>query len=369
MDLLPQFATGSSAMKLRGLYRKSDTGIWYYQPPMIKGVRPRAISLETKDLEEATEAYFRTAENAQREFSAESVRMEAVRFLRAKSASGRHTARTTEETEAILEQFIAFTKNPPIKAVRPSHILAWRDAMAERNLSPATIKTSMGRISAFFTWAVRDGLIDEHPCKRVDMPRATPTRTEKYCTREERDRIIAAAPADRLDLQAALWLGFFAGLRRLEISEAHRDWVDLAAGVLHVKRTATFLPKGKRDRMVRISPRLAKFLAHYLEAVPAVPGSPYLIRPDKLPGKVKGARGKKAWRYRYDVRRSFTSLCTSVGLPWVNRHTMRHTFATLHAIAGTPLSVIAKELGDDAQLVFNTYVGYTRHGDHAGAAD
>ncbi len=356
-------------MKLKGLYQKTDTGIWYYQPRMVKGVRPKPISLETKDPEEAAEAYFRVAQNAHREFSAESVRMEAVRFLRAKAASGQHTPRTTEQSEMVLEKFIALTKNPPIKAVRSSHILAFRDEMASRSLSPATIRASIGRLSAFFTWAVREGLIDDHPCKRVDMPRAVPTRTEKYCTKEERDRLISAVPADRLDLQLVLWLGFFAGMRRLEIVEAHRDWIDLAAGALHVKRTATFLPKGKRDRMVRISPRLGQFLAHYMEAVPAVPGSPYLLRPDKLPGKVKGAKGKKAWRYRFDPRRAFNSLTEEVGLSWVHFHTMRHTFATLHAIAGTPLSVIAKELGDDQQLVFNTYVGYTRHGDHAGAVD
>lgn len=356
-------------MKLKGLYQKTDTGIWYYQPPMVKGVRPKAISLETKDAEEATEAYFRTAQNAHREFAAESVRMEAVRFLRAKLASGQHTPLTSEQSETVLEKFAALTNNPPIKAVRPSHLIAFRDEMSGRNLSPATIKSTMGRLSAFFTWAVREGLIDEHPARRVDMPRVLPTRTEKYCTKEEREKLIQAAPRERPDLQLVLWLGFFAGLRRREIVEAHRDWIDLEGGVLHVKRTETFLPKGKRDRMVRISPRLAEFLARYLREVREVPGSPYLLRPDKLPGKVKGAKGKKAWRYRFDVRRSFNQLTDAVGLSWVHPHTMRHTFATLHAIAGTPLSVIAKELGDDPQLVFNTYVGYTRHGDHAGAVD
>lgn len=356
-------------MKLKGLYQKTDTGVWYYQPPMVKGVRPKAISLETKDPEEATEAYFRVSQEARREFSAESVRMEAVRFLRAKLASGRHTVRTSEETEAALDKFITLTKNPPIKSVRPSHLIAYRDDMSERNLSPATIKSNMARLSSFFTWAVREGLILDHPCKRVDLPRALPTRTEKYCLKEERDQLIATAPADRIDLQLVLWLGFFAGMRRLEIVEAHRDWIDLAAGVLHIKRTDTYLPKGKRDRMVRISPRLAEFLADYLAAVPAVPGSPYLLRPDKLPGKVTKAKGKRAWRYRFDPRKAFNSHVAAQGLDWVHFHTMRHTFATLHAIAGTPLSVIAKELGDDPHLVFNTYVGYTRAGDHAGAAD
>ena len=355
-------------MKLKGLYKKTDSGIYYYQPSMVKGVRPPPISLETKKEEEAVEAYYRVAQEAKREFSAKSLRMEAARWLLAMRVQERHTETTSAEAHRIATEFIDLTGNPPIGRVTSAHVVAYRDSLQARSLSPATVKAQVSRLSGLFTWAIREGLIDEHPCKRVDLPKNVPTRSERYCTQVERDLLIETLPEDRIDLQLVFWLGFFGGLRKREITEAHRDWVDLNGGVIHVKQTETFTPKGKRARMVRLSPRLLEFLEAYLSEVD--PGdSPYLLRPDKKTGKKKKARGLKAWRYRFDPRRAFDSHCTRHGLNWVGFHSMRHTFATLHAIANTPLTIIAKELGDDYKTTFETYVGYTRQSNHAGATD
>jgi integrase len=187
-----------------------------------------------------------------------------------------------------------------------------------------------------------------------------------------------------------LWLGFFAGLRRREIDQARRDWVDLEAGVIQVRVTDTFSPKSKRGvRTIRLSPRLAEFLRGYLErpperprrlrkadgetreliVLPAAHPGDYLVRPDRLPGKKVKTRGKRANRYRFDARRPFNDHVQSIGLGWVGFHTMRHTWATLHALAGTPLTTLAKELGEEAATCFEHYVGYQREGGHAGAVD
>jgi integrase len=118
--------------------------------------------------------------------------------------------------------------------------------------------------------------------------------------------------------------------------------------------------------VVRLSPRLAAFLSGYGLR------EPYLLRPDKLPGKKithrKGER-TKAWRYRYDPRRPFKDHVRACGLGWVSFHTMRHTFATLHALAGTPLTTIARELGDDERTTYHNYVGHSRSTSHAAAID
>jgi hypothetical protein len=48
---------------------------------------------------------------------------------------------------------------------------------------------------------------------------------------------------------------------------------------------------------------------------------------------------------------------------------MWHTWATLHALAGTPMTTIAKELGEEAETVFRHYVGYQRESSHSAAVD
>jgi integrase len=356
-------------MKLKGLYQKTDTGIFYYQPPMAKGVRPAAISLGTKIESEAVAQYHEVATDAANQFQRGSFRMEAARYISEQRASGIHREQTAAETEWLLTRVIRDIGNRAVDLYTTDDLARLRDKWKDAGLSAATIAGYFGRLSGFFAWATKEKLIPANPVKTLKLQRRLPTRAEKYCTREQRDHLIGSISPDRHDLALCLWLGFFAGLRKNEIIEARRDWVDLASGVLHVKNTDTSETKNRRERIIRLSGRLAAFLTKYLELVPEVPGSPYLLRPDRLPGKKAKARGKVAWRYRYDPRTAFENHVRAQDLEWVTFHVMRHTWATLHAIGGTPIAVIAKELGDEIGTTFDHYVGFTKGGDHASVVD
>lgn len=355
-------------MKLKGLYQKTDSRIWYYQPPMAKGVRPRPISLGTKDAEEAVAAYYAVAASSEEQFRRGTLRMEAARYVAQKRDEGKHTPATTEHAERILGMVVAVLGNRDVSAYGRADMVALRDHWRAKKLSPASIASYFTRVAAFFAWATGEKLTAANPVAGLDYQRSFPNRSERYCTREERERLIATVPAERDDLALCLWLGFFAGLRRNEIVEARRDWIDLSGGVLHVRRTDTFQPKGKKARQIRMSPRLAGFLAGYVARV-QFGESPYLLRPDKQQGRKQKTRGKKAWRYRYDPRAPFEAHVAAQGLEWVGFHSLRHTFGSLHAMAGTPLTILAKELGDDYKVVYETYVGYQRGNTHSAAAD
>ena len=377
-------------MKLPGLYQKTDSRIFYYQPPMAKGVRPRPISLGTKVEAEAVEAYYALRHDAQDAFRRGSLRMEAARFLEQKRLARIHRPGSSVETERVIKAAVDLLGNREVSSYTHADIQRLHQVWMQRGLSAATISAYVARLRAFFAWAMAERLCKVNPAKGLAMPKNLPTRSERYCTKEEREMILAACPGDRPDLALILWLGFFAGLRRREIDQARRDWVDLAAGVIQVRTTETFAPKSNRGvRTIRLSPRLFDFLSAYLEraperprrlrkgdggerkliAMPAARPDDYLVRPDKLPGRKIKTRGKLANRYRFDARRPFRDLVGGIGLGWVGFHTMRHTFATLHALAGTPLTTLAKELGEEAETTFHHYVGYQREGGHAGAVD
>lgn len=376
-------------MKLRGLYQKTDSGIFYYQPPMSKGIRPRPISLRTKIEEEAVEAYYALLADASVEFRKGTLRMEGARFVAEKREARIHRSSSSQETERVLRATIDLLGNREVSSYTHEDMRRLHKSWIQKDLSSATIAGYLARLRGFFSWAVSERLRRDNPVSGIKMPRDLPTRSERYCTKEERDRLIATVPPDRQDLALVMWLGFFAGLRRREIDQARRDWVDLEAGVLQVKTTPTFTPKSTRGiRTIRLSPRLLAFLSAYLEApmrprkrgqgkdeakppVPLPPLKPqdYLVRPDRKPGRKVKTRGKKENRYRFDARRPFEDHVSSQGLEWVSFHTMRHTWATLHALAGTPLTTLAKELGDEVETTFRHYVGYQRESAHASATD
>lgn len=386
-------------MKLKGLYQKTDSRIWYYQPPMAKGVRPKPISLGTKDPEKATALYHEVVRQASAAFRRGSLRMEVARYIMEMRQKGKHRPATTEHSERVLGQLIEMVGNLSVDQISAARLEKVKETWEKRGLKVSTIASYFTRIAAFFTWAKGENLIKAHPVDGVHYERDFGTRAEQYCTKEQRDRLVAGAPVGvvelevllatgffqgqwrgdliRIDVALCLWLGFFAGLRRGEIVEARRDWVDLEAGILHVRRTATFVPKGKKNRMIRMSPRLREFLRFYVDHVAfdlvegeeADGGGPFLLRPDRPSGKKQKTRGQKAWRYRFDPRAPFAEHVRRHGMPWVSFHTMRHTFGTLHALAGTPLSTIARELGDQLRVVEKAYIGYTKADTHSAAAD
>lgn len=73
---------------------------------------------------------------------------------------------------------------------------------------------------------------------------------------------------------------------------------------------------------------------------------PFLVYPTKVQG-----RG----RYRYDFRKPFEEYAASKGFRWLKPHIMRHTFASLLAIAGVSIFKIAQWLGDDVRVVERHY--------------
>ena len=51
------------------------------------------------------------------------------------------------------------------------------------------------------------------------------------------------------------------------------------------------------------------------------------------------------YRYRYDFKKAFCSVCREADVPWVTPHVLRHTFASQLAMAGVSLYKISKWLG------------------------
>lgn len=377
-------------MHLPGLYRMPHSGIYYYQPAQVNGVRPKPINLRTKDEAEAIEAYYQAKNLALETFKKGTLRMEGARFIAEKRASKVQREASADQTERLLRVAIEKLGNREVSTYTQDDIKKLHRLWLAAGLSSATISTYLARLKSFFSWAVEERLIKINPVKGIAMPRDLPTRSERYCTKQERDLLIETVAAERPDLALILWLGFFAGLRRSEIDAARREWVDLGAGVLRVKLESGWAPKSSRGvRVIRLSPRLHAFLADYLALPdpkpsridklgegskpspppPLLKGDDFLLRPDKKVGRKQKTRGGKANRYRYDARSPFDEHCARQGLDWVGFHTMRHTWATLHALAGTPLSVIAGELGDRLSTVEKHYIGYQRGGSHSAAVD
>ena len=378
VDLLPGFATRLPAMGkskglngVRGLYEKR--GWFYYQPPTpTGGKRPAARALRTRDLVEAVAMVEEERMNADMERAVISGTLKEIlpKYYEAKKSD---EVKTRRAREVILNQFMEMTGNPKAADLTAEVVEKWRDDLllrkvgkSERSLSGATVKSYTITLRAFVNWLLEERVLRVDPMAKLKrQTRVVATRRQEFLTQAQRD-VLLADEFSPLPLRMILHFGFLAGLRYAEMMAMTPRWIwispDGSQGSVTVQETPVMMddgnswvwkPKTKEMRTVPLHPRLLEFLKDKGY------GEPFVVAPEKSlwPGG-----GKQS--LRMDMKKSLASLSKRAGVPKLNFHMMRHSFATHLAMNGVPLARIAALLGDSLAVTEKHYAGFCpNHGD------
>ena len=181
------------------------------------------------------------------------------------------------------------------------------------DVSPATRNRYRALIRAILRAAVREwNWLDKEPCLRAE---AEPRRRVAYLTRPQADALISALPAH---YRPAIRFALLTGLRKSNAMEL--DWadVDLDRGMVIVN--AEDAKAGQRI-LVPLNAQARELLAQIPHRTGRVFDCPVRVSPSVWKSATKQA-GVEGFRF----------------------HDLRHTWASWHAMAGTPLSVL-QELG------------------------
>jgi integrase len=203
------------------------------------------------------------------------------------------------------------------------------DELVKAKRAPATIDTALTPLKALYRRAVARGDVRTNPTIGVEKP-AVRTRTKQVVAVADIEKMIAALDAE----DRALWAtAFYAGLRRGELIGLHREDVDLATGVLHVRRVwdlveGEIAPKSRQG--LRKVP-IAGILRDYLDQL-LLTGT-----------KDRHLFGEPAWVLRATHRAS--DRWTAHGLPVLTLHEARHTYASLAIEAGANAKTLSTYMG------------------------
>ncbi|MCB0865498.1 MAG: site-specific integrase [Solirubrobacterales bacterium] len=217
--------------------------------------------------------------------------------------------------------------------VRLLDLQALVDKWRADGLSPSTIDSTINPLRAIYRRALQRGDVTINPTKGLELP-AIRSKPRRFASPQEAAALIAALPAgDR-----AIWAtAFYAGLRRGELRALRVEDVDLAAGVIHVRR-------GWDDLEGEIAPKTAQgrrrvpipaVLRDHLDAheLPSDPESLIFggARPGPFdPGKLT-KRADDAWE--------------AAKLERLTLHEARHTFASLMIAAGVNAKALSTFMG------------------------
>jgi integrase len=206
------------------------------------------------------------------------------------------------------------------------------DDLVDKGLSPATVHLVIRTLSVALNAAVAERAILDNATVGVRLPRIE-RQPVRPLTHDDAADILVAVTDHWLELPVRVLLG--SGLRLGELVGLDQGDLLLDAGFVRIRHSKTTV------RAVPVSDDAVDALRAALRLAPRVgPDEPVFFEP--RPARRRRVRD----RLRGDsVTHALPRLLETRGLPRLTPHALRHGAATLMLADGTPMRVIAEQLG------------------------
>jgi integrase/recombinase XerC len=248
--------------------------------------------------------------------------------------------------------FVFLTERVPDATVRgltlPT-LRSWLASQASAGAARTTLARRTSAVKTFTAWALRNGLMDDDPASRLQVPKAHRTLPAVLRQDQAIDAMNAAnsgaEQGDPVALRDHLIVEmlYATGIRVSELCGLDVDDVD------RDRRLLTVLGKGNKQRTVPFGEPAARALAAWLSG-----GRPHLAT--KLSGSalLLGSRGG-----RLDQRQARTVVHQTMsavgGAPDIGPHGLRHSAATHLLEGGADLRVVQELLGHSTLATTQLY--------------
>ncbi|MHB8234390.1 MAG: tyrosine-type recombinase/integrase [Solirubrobacteraceae bacterium] len=203
------------------------------------------------------------------------------------------------------------------------------DGLVKAELAPATIDVALTPLKAMYRRAAGRGDVRVNPTLGIEKP-AVRSAAKRIVAPTDAEAMIAALDSD----ERALWAtAMYAGLRRGELIGLRRGDVDLATGVLHVRRgwdmvEGEVAPKSRQGR--RKVPIAAVLRDHLDERLLQADDDQHIFGLPQWVSRTND-RARKRWQKR--------------GLPVLTLHEARHTYASFAIAAGLNAKTLSTYMG------------------------
>jgi site-specific recombinase XerD len=239
---------------------------------------------------------------------------------------GGKSKKTLEAYSFHLDKFRAFCEERGIdyRAVNGRESKAFRNWLAEKNLSPASINAILAACKSFYDFLLDEELVKGNPFANPKLRVKEPDKKPDFLTEEELGRVEEAMkklPSHiRLAFETMLWTG----LRVSEVAGLTGEDVIRVNGKLFLRVRSG---KGSKERIVPVlDADLAKELLR--------------LSKDRGKGLLFGVTDGTLKDYAHKIKKAS-------GVHF-HSHRLRHTLATRLLAKGIPIDVVQKVLGHES---------------------
>ena len=233
-----------------------------------------------------------------------------------------------------------------VEQVRTAHIKMFLAMMDDKHRKPRYINDLLKAFKTFFNYLKREGHIQENPTAKVKNMKQPKTKILTFSEDEIRRLLNHFNGKSYLQLRnrAMLAMFFDTGMRLTEVITLRPEQIHDEYILVH--------GKGSKERLVPVSPYLAKVLMKYRMAREA-------YFEDKLPEPYVflSNRGKKLTQEA--IAKFFKQASAEVRVNSqvrVSPHTCRHTFAHLQLKNGLDLYSLSRLMGHESVAITQRYL-------------
>jgi integrase len=218
--------------------------------------------------------------------------------------------------------------------------------LRRRGYAGSTISCVLVPLSRLLGHAVRRGLIEANPIRKLDRTERPhiERREQPVLNRDEIGRLLAAAPPAHRTLLATAILS---GLRQSELLGLHWRDIDFAREVIHVRRAL--------DRQRREAPPKTPHAVRDVVLMPALAQALLEHRDEsqfrELDDYVFTTRTGTPLHSSKVSPQALRPALKEAGLPPIRWHDLRHTFASLLIAGGANITFVSRQLGHSSSHI------------------
>jgi integrase len=245
-----------------------------------------------------------------------------------------------------------------LSEIRRVDVQEFADRLCAEGLDASTVRNTLMPLRVIFRRALARGDVAVNPTTGLELPAVEGSR-ERIASPAEAEALLVALP----ERDRAIWAtALYAGLRLGELLALRWEDVDLAAGVVRVKRSwdvkeGVVAPK---SRAARRTVPIADVLREHLVQ--------HKLRSGRHAGLVFGTSASQPFTPS-NIRRQANAAWARAGLDPIGFHECRHTFASLMIAAGVNAKALSTYMGHSSVTITYDRYGHLMPGSESEAAE
>ncbi len=241
---------------------------------------------------------------------------------------------------------LTVTGDIPIEAINPQHILAWKLHMRDQGLQAGYINDCLGSLRWLLKWVGETTRLPVMDYQTIRYEREEQNKPKTLLTPEEVDKLVSVAPS--LRAKAIIELLFNSGIRSAELTSLDRwDW----EAVTIVNEYDVVHHRAEPIYELQVQGKNQKYRATHFHSRAYVAVQRYLeTRDDVYRPLFISQQNRRISYHTISHMLHVTAAKAQLGKV-VTQHVFRHSNATLLAVEGMPLPVLAAHLGHKDSVV------------------